>query len=112
MVADTLDMERDPENHLKAWRKFRGFTQQALADAVEPTTTKQVIQALESGGMQLSAKWLRRLAPALQTTPGFLLDHDPNNIDSSYVEEVMGVPQDRRAEALDILRVLKAARKR
>lgn len=100
-------MDQGGPNHLKAWRRFRGLTQQQLADAVTPPTTKQVIQALESDTMGLSAKWLRRLAPALGTTPGFLLDHDPTDIDASFLDDVMGVPVERREEARQILKVLK-----
>lgn len=40
-----------------------------------------MIQYLESGERGLSAKWLRKLAPALDTTPGQLLDTDPEQVD-------------------------------
>jgi transcriptional regulator with XRE-family HTH domain len=104
-MADKVD--QGGPNHLRAWRKFRGLTQQEIADLAEPPTTKQVYQALESGQMQLSAKWLRRLAPAFKTTPGFLLDHDPADIDAAFLEDAMSVPKERRQEARDILRVLR-----
>jgi transcriptional regulator with XRE-family HTH domain len=107
IVPDTVDMDSDGPNHLKAWRKFRRMTQQALADAIEPPTTKQVIQAIESGARGLSDKWLRRLAPALGTTPGFLLDYSPDQIDSEYLEEMMAVPAERRAQALAMLKLLR-----
>lgn len=107
MVRDNVDMDIEPKNHLKAWRKHRHMTQQQLADAIEPPTTKQVIQAIETGQRGLSDKWLRRLAPALGTSPGFLLDYAPDDIDSEYVREALDVPTDRRAEAVAILRVLK-----
>lgn len=45
-----------------------------------------MIGYLESGERGLSAKWLRRLAPALETTPGMLLDHDPRTIDKDILE--------------------------
>lgn len=103
-------MDSEGPNHLKAWRKFRRLTQQQLADAVEPPTTKQVIQAVESGQRGLSDKWLRRLAPALGTTPGFLLDYAPEDIDSSYLEAALGVPREQRAQALEILRTFKKSK--
>ena len=71
-------------NNLKAWREYREMTQEDLAGAVG--TTQHQIAYLESGERGLSAKWLRRLAPALDTTPGILLDHDPNDLDSDMVE--------------------------
>lgn len=71
-------------NHLKAWRLFRGLTQEQLAELVE--TNANMIGYLESGERGLSAKWLRRLAPALDTTPGMLLDHDPRELDSDVID--------------------------
>src|SRR3546814_5563962 len=51
-------------NHLRAWREFRKMSQPELADAIG--TSHQVIGYLERGRTQLSAKWLRKLAPALK----------------------------------------------
>lgn len=111
-VADTDQEETNGgPNHLQAWRKFRRLTQQALADKVVPPTTKQVIAALESGQNGLSAKWLRRLAPALDTTPGLLLDHNPNDLDARWTETTGSVPPERREEAMQILQVLTGPKK-
>src|SRR3546814_13633749 len=71
-------------NHLRAWREFRKMSQPELADAIG--TSHQVIGYLERGRTQLSAKWLRKLAPALKATPGLLLDHDPNTLDRDLLE--------------------------
>lgn len=77
-VPDSDDKNGGP-NFLRAWRVKRGKTQQQLAEAVK--TNANMIQYLESGERGLSAKWLRRLAPALQTTPGMLLDTNPEEVD-------------------------------
>jgi len=110
-VHDTRGMAQKTDqggpNHLRAWRDFRKLTQQEVADRCVPPTTKQNYQALETGQMQLSAKWLRRLAPAFDTRPGFLLDYDPNDLDSDWVAATGDVPKERRSEAIAILRVLK-----
>lgn len=71
-------------NHLKAWRDYRKLTQAELA--AEVGTNANMIGYLESGERGLSAKWLRRLAPALRITPGFLLDHDPNDLSEDLIE--------------------------
>lgn len=55
------------------------MTQEELAKAVEPPTTTNMIQYLESGERGLSLKWLRRLADALDTTPGHLADYSPGD---------------------------------
>lgn len=49
-------------------------------------TTGAVIWHLEQGERALSAKWLRRLAPALGTTPGLLLDHNPDDLSRDVFE--------------------------
>lgn len=81
-MAD-IDKNGGP-NFLKAWREFRGLTQQQLAELVD--TNANMIGYLESGERGLSAKWLRRLAPALDTTAGMLLDHDPRELDSDVID--------------------------
>lgn len=96
--------DREP-NHLKAWREFRHLTQEELGELAE--TTGSVISLLESGSRKLSPKWLRKLAPHLGTTPGFLLDHDPNDMDTAFVEAALSVPKHRREQALEILKTFK-----
>lgn len=91
----------DAKNHLKEWRKFRLLTQEELAARVD--TTKAVISNLETGSRGLSDKWLRRLAPVLGTTPGFLLDYDPADLDTAFLEAALAVPKDRREQAMHIL---------
>jgi transcriptional regulator with XRE-family HTH domain len=77
-------MDETPPHYLKEWRKFRRLTQDKLADAVD--TSKSVISDLERGNLQLSPKWLRKLAPVLGTQPGHILDHDPNTLDTDIID--------------------------
>lgn len=90
-------------NYLRAWREYRRLTQEQLAASLEPPTTGSVISLLEAGGRKLSPKWLRRLAPALGTTPGFLLDHDPNSLPTDFLDVISRIPDERRNQALAIL---------
>lgn len=92
-------------NHLRAWREYRRLTQAQLADLID--TTDNVISMLESGDRQLSPKWLNKLAGALKTRPGFLLEFAPEDADLSILEAIVDVPADRKGEALQILRVFK-----
>jgi transcriptional regulator with XRE-family HTH domain len=91
-------------NHLKAWREFRGMSQAALAERVG--TNQNMIGYLESGERGLSAKWLRKLAPALNTTPGHLLDHDPTEMDADIIDIWMHADQRQRRQLSDIARTL------
>lgn len=95
--------EKDP-NHLRAWRKHNRMTQQELADAVG--TAKSVISDLERGVVQLSDKWLRRLAPVLKTQPGHLLDYDPSELDNDIIDIWSRIDTNERPRAAAILRAL------
>ena len=98
---------KPPANHLRAWREFRGLTQAQLAEKVE--TSDNVISVLESGARGLSDKWLRKLAPPLGTTPGFLLDYDPGDLPSEFLEVISRIPEARKRQALEILKTFAQA---
>jgi transcriptional regulator with XRE-family HTH domain len=100
----TYPSTKKAANHLRAWREFRGLSQAKLAEMVG--TEGNVIGLLESGERGLSDKWLRRLAPALGTTPGILLDHDPGDLDDDILALWAEVPRDRRHEIRDIIKVM------
>src|SRR5277367_7010676 len=91
---------REP-NFLRAWREYRGLTQAKLAEAVD--TTGAVISLLEAGERGLSDKWLRRLAPVLGTTPGNLLDMDPNDVDHDIFEIINAMPKEMQEQAKSVL---------
>lgn len=88
-------------NYLQAWREFHRLTREELAEKVG--TTGAVIWHLEEGQRGLSAKWLRRLAPALKTTPGFLLDYDPHDLPTEMLERWVLIPDDDKPKALAVL---------
>jgi len=94
-------VKREAPNHLRAWRLHRRLTQEALAEKIG--TTKAVIGNLENGDRGLSDKWLRRLAPPLGTTPGHLLDHDPNDLATDILDIWAEVPEERRSLAREVL---------
>lgn len=91
-------------NHLRAWREFRGLSQTELAEKAE--TTHQVIGYLERGRTQLSAKWLRKLAPILGTTPGMLLDHDPHELPGDVISMWTHASARERRQIADIAKTI------
>ncbi len=97
--------KNDGPNHLKAWREFREMSQETLAEKIG--TTASQISMLETGDRGLSTKWLRKLAPALGTTPGHLLDHDPADIDSDVFDIWIAIGEKDRATALRVLKSFK-----
>lgn len=94
-------------NHLRAWREFREMTQEELAERVG--TSPNMIHYLETGERGLSAKWLRRLAPALNTTPGHLLEHDPNELPTDVIDIWASIAERDRPTALRILETFKTS---
>lgn len=107
-ICDTLLMDEQEKNgglnYLKAWRTFRKLTQEQLAEKVG--TTQHQIAFLENGDRALSAKWLRRLAPALETTPGMLLDHDPESLDSDIIDIWAHAGSREKRQISDIARAI------
>lgn len=96
------DMEERPPHYLRHWRKFRKMTQEELAEKVG--TSKSVISALESDTQQLSPKWLRKIAPVLETSQGHILDHDPEALDNDIVDIWAHIPLESRSQAANVLR--------
>lgn len=91
-------------NHLKAWRDFRKLTQAELAEKVG--TNANMIGYLESGERGLSAKWLRKLADALEITPGHLLDHNPNDLPSDILEIWMNADPSVQRQIAEVAKAL------
>jgi transcriptional regulator with XRE-family HTH domain len=104
-AAEAEEPEAKPVNNLRAWREYRGYTVAELAK--RSALGAQTITELESGSAELSAKLLNALAPALSTTPGFLLDLDPNETDPAFFEAVRSIPKERRGQALEILKTFR-----
>lgn len=98
------DVTERPPHFLREWRKFRKLTQDELAARVG--TSKSVISDMERGQLQLSPKWARRIAPILETQPGHLLDHDPNDLDTDIIDIWAHIPDENKEQAAAMLRAL------
>lgn len=91
-------------NYLRAWREHKELTQEELADLVG--TTKAVISLLENEKRPLSSKWLRKFADALGTTPGRILDVDPNETSAEILDIWDHIAAKDRQRAIRVLRSL------
>lgn len=89
-LSQTADMDDDDKNggpnHLRAWMQYRGIKGVDLAERLGGNVTPGMVSDLANSKRALSAKWLRRLADALETTPGMLLDHDPTELDNDIID--------------------------
>lgn len=81
------------------------MTQEQLAEAID--SSKATIGHLENGQRRLSDKWLRKLAPVLETTPGYLLEHDPNDLPTDMLDVWSEIPEVDRPRALEVLKAFR-----
>lgn len=94
--------ENRPPHYLKEWRKHRGMTQEQLAAAVG--TSKSQISELERYNLQLSPKWLRKLAPVLDVQQGHIIDHSPDDLDNDIIDIWARIPERDRLQAARVLK--------
>lgn len=66
--------------YLREWRKARGLTQEALAEAAE--TSKGYISDLERGNSPYNQTWLETFGAILQIAPAALLSPPPAGMES------------------------------
>lgn len=107
VCVDSDDKNGGP-NNLRAWRLHRKLSQEQLAAKVG--TSSNMIQYLESGERGLSLKWLRRLADALDTTPGHLADYDPSDVPDADIFDFWSKKLDRD-QRLQLARIAEALTK-
>lgn len=79
---------------LQEWRKYRGLTQEALAERVG--MSKGNISQLEQGVQGYSQEGLESLAHALQCDPGQLLSVDPSKDDAIWSIMERAKPAERK----------------
>lgn len=92
-------------NHVRAWREFRHLTQEELAAAAgcSPAT----IGHIETGARRLTDKWAHPISKVLNTSPGYLLDHDPNDLPTAILDVWAAIPEADRPQALKVLESFK-----
>lgn len=105
IMGDTADKNGGP-NHLRAWMEYRGVKGVELAERLGDNVTPGMVSDLANSNRALSAKWLRRLADALDTTPGMLLDHDPRELDSDIIEIWINANRRQKQQITEIARTL------
>jgi hypothetical protein len=110
-LSHTADMDDDNDknggpNHLRAWMRFRGVKGVELAEALGGNVTPGMVSDLANSKRALSAKWLRRIAPILDTTPGMLLDHDPYELDADIIDIWNHASKRQQRQLVDLARVV------
>ena len=100
-MTKTRPKELKPRYHFRHWRKFRGHTQEGLADLAGVSAPG--ISQLENGKQGFSDETLASLAGALDCEPGDLLLWNPLDQDSVW-SIWSNIPSEKRALALKVLK--------
>jgi len=95
-----------PRHYVREWRKFRGLTQERLAERT-PFTTGAISQ-LETGRTSYTQDMLEALASALDCRAGDLISRNPY-MDGDVVYLFNDLPDDKKRIAIEMLRTLKTA---
>ncbi len=104
-MVDESDKNGGP-NHLRRWMEYRKIKGVALAEKLGGNVTPGMVSDLVNSNRALSAKWLRRIAPLLKTTPGMLLDHDPYDLDRDILSMWTGATERQKRQLVDLARVV------
>jgi transcriptional regulator with XRE-family HTH domain len=90
-------------HHIREWRKFRGLTQERLAERTP--FTHGAISQVETGRTSYTQEMLEALSVALDCTPGDLLNVNP--FKEGDVVDLMRLINDKnRDQAIRVLRAL------
>lgn len=91
-----------PAFFFRAWRKYRGLTQEQLAERVEMSVAS--VSQIETGTQGFTDTTLLAFADALNCEPGELLSRDPN-IDGAVADLLQLI---RRKDAATVMAFLNA----
>ena len=100
-VTYFANMEDKPPHYLRQWREFRKMTLREMAKEVG--TTPSTVSDLETHKLQLSPKWLRRFAPILKCQEGYIIDYDPNDLDTDVVAIWGRILEEDKEQAIRVL---------
>lgn len=95
-----------PRHYVKEWRKYRGLTQERLAERTP--YTPGAISQLETGRTQYTQSMLEALAVALDCKAGDLISRNPLK-EGDVIELFEGLSDDQRRMAITMLEALKSA---
>ena len=100
-------VEPHPNHRIREWRKYRGLTQEQLAERIG--IARSYLTKIERGSRRYDQPFLEAAAEALRTEPATLINVDPTASESLWsVWEQLTVPERVQAEA--VIRAIRATR--
>jgi transcriptional regulator with XRE-family HTH domain len=106
-------MERKA-TYIRAWRKHRGYTQEALAGRMAELGVEisgASISRIESGQQPYSQENLEAFAEALDCSLADLLENDPRIPDAEIIDFVRHLEPSEKEQAAAVLKAMFANRK-
>jgi len=91
-----------PRHYIREWRKYRGLSQERLAERIE--RTHGAISQLERGITTYQQETLEALAYALNCDPADLLRPPPTNDQTALAQFVSRLNETQQKRALQVLR--------
>jgi transcriptional regulator with XRE-family HTH domain len=99
--------EAHPKHRIKEWRKYRGLTQEQLAERIG--IARSYLTKIERGSRRYDQPFLEAAAEALRCEPSQLIDVDPTASGGLWsIWEQLTVPERVQAEA--VIRAIRATR--
>lgn len=93
--------------YLREWRKYRGLTQEQLAEAID--STKQTVSRMESGTRPHNQPFLEACSEALQCRPHQLLMGPPERVDEiqEIVDLLRQLPRSDLSKIKSMINIMK-----
>lgn len=95
-----------PRHYVREWRKFRGLTQERLAERTP--FSPGAISQLETGRTKYTQDMLEALAAALDCKAGDLISRNPL-VEGDVISLFADLPEEKRRMAVELLKALKTA---
>jgi transcriptional regulator with XRE-family HTH domain len=99
--------EAHPNHRIREWRKYRGLTQEQLAERIG--IARSYLTKIERGSRRYDQPFLEAASEALRCGPADLINIDPTAPDGLWsIYETLTPPE--RAQALAVIQALRGAR--
>ena len=102
-----MEIKARPNHRIREWRKYRGLTQEQLAERIG--IARSYLTKIERGSRRYDQPFLEAAAEALRTEPARLINVDPTASEGLWsLWETLTVPERVQAEA--VIRAIAATR--
>lgn len=104
MARDTLTRMAKQPHYIKEWRKFRGYTQEQLAERIG--IARSYLTKIEKGSRRYDQPFLEAAAQALRCEPADLIVRDPSDPEGlwSIWDQLTGA---ERVQAVEVIKAIK-----